>query len=139
MYKLQDVLADLLQNIPIKQIARKTKIARNTIKKYNKILESILQKQPELKNSIELLMDGFRDIRKHERYSENFGWLFNNKGKVETYASECNNYLITSRIFRTIFYGSYDIFFTLLLLLATPLINRYSCIVSFPIFLQRGT
>ena len=109
MYKLQDVLADLLQNIPIKQIARKTKIARNTIKKYNKILESILQKQPELKNSIELLMDGFRDIRKHERYSENFGWLFNNKGKVETYASECNNYL---RLFEVLhcqgFKGSYS-------------------------------
>lgn len=109
MYKLQDVLEDLLNNIPIKQIARTKKIARNTIKKYNRILIDILLKRPELKNNISLLTDEFRIRRKEERYSENFGWLFNNKKIVESYSSECNNYL---RLFEVLhhhgFQGSYS-------------------------------
>lgn len=109
MYKLQDVLEDLLKNIPIKQIARTTKIARNTIRKYNKILNDILLKHPELKSSIDLLMDEFRIKRKEERFSENFGWLFINKTIVESYSSECNNYLRLFEVLRQHgFQGSYS-------------------------------
>ena len=33
MYKIEDIVRDLIENIPIKQIARKRKISKNTVKR----------------------------------------------------------------------------------------------------------
>jgi transposase len=93
MYKLQDIIEDLLNNTPIKKIARTQRIARNTIRKYKRILIKILQDKPIISSDINLIMKEFRQIRKEERYSKNFGWLEKNKKMVELFASECNNYV----------------------------------------------
>jgi transposase len=109
MYKLQDMIEDLLSNVPKKQIVRIRKISKNTIKKYNKILLKILEDKPEIGSDINRIMDEFRRLRKEESYSENFGWLNSNDKIVETFASQCKNIV---RLFEKLnengFTGSYS-------------------------------
>lgn len=109
MFKLQDIVEDLLNNVPIKKIARTQRIARNTIRKYKKILIKILLIKPAISSNIDLIMKEFTRIRKEERYSENFGWLEKNKKMVELFASECNNYVrLIEELRRNGFSGSYS-------------------------------
>lgn len=108
MYKLQNIIEDLLANVSKKRIARVRRIARNTVKKYEKILIKILIQNPEIRNNIYKIMDEFRKIREEERYSENFGWLVKNNEMVELLASECNNYVRLIEVLREKgFSGSY--------------------------------
>jgi len=70
MYKLEDAIKALLENTPIKQIACRHKISKNTVKKYRAHLESILSEKPWIKNDLLEIMIEFRNNRKKERYSE---------------------------------------------------------------------
>jgi len=109
MYKLEEAVKALLNNKPIKQIARMQKISKNTVKKYRNLLEEILEKEPALANDLDALMKVFRDERKKERYSVNFGWLESNQKLVDELAAECSNY---ARLYEVLnekgFAGSYS-------------------------------
>lgn len=109
MYKLEEAVKALLENRPIKQIARMQRISRNTVKKYRDHLVDILTEKPWLKDDIDSLMSAFRIERKKERYSANFGWLEENQQLVDELAAECNNY---ARLFEVLtdkgFGGSYS-------------------------------
>ncbi len=94
MYKLKDAVKALLANISIKRIARLQKISKNTVKKYRSILNRILQNSPSLRNDINKIMAEFIEIRKHERFSGNFGWLEQNSELVESLTSQCDNYVV---------------------------------------------
>jgi transposase len=109
MYKLKDTVEALLSGIPIKKIARLQKISRNTIKKYRKILETILKNNPEIKSDIVKIMVHFSEIRKQERYSENYGWLENNRDLVNQLSGQCKNYIVLIRkLNENGFKGSYS-------------------------------
>jgi transposase len=109
MYKLEDAVKALLDNTPIKQIARMQKISKNTVKKYRDLLIKILDQQPWLQDDLKLLIDEFRNKRKQEQYSVNFGWLESNQALVDQLATECSNYV---RLFEVLqdkgFQGSYS-------------------------------
>ena len=85
------------------------KISKNTVKKYRNLLEEILEKEPALANDLDALMKVFRDERKKERYSVNFGWLESNQKLVDELAAECSNY---ARLYEVLnekgFAGSYS-------------------------------
>ena len=93
MYKLEDAVKALLDNTPVKQIARMQKISKNTVKKYRDQLHAILHERPWLQDDLNLLMNEFRNRRKKERYSLNFGWLESNQAIVDELAAECDNYV----------------------------------------------
>jgi transposase len=93
MYKLEDTVKALLENVPIKRIARMQKISKNTVKKYRAIVEEILLIKPWIRDDLSAIMDEFRKIRKVERYSENHGWLEANQVLVEELAARCSNYV----------------------------------------------
>lgn len=109
MYKLEEAISALLENKPIKQIARMQKISKNTVKKYRNQMESILQEKPWLRSDMESLMSEFKAARKKERYSANYGWLEGNQKTVDELAARCNNYV---RLFEILsergFEGSYS-------------------------------
>ncbi len=42
MYKLQEIIENLLKGEPVKRIARKSRISKNTVKKYKADLDLIL-------------------------------------------------------------------------------------------------
>lgn len=109
MYKLEEAIKALLENTPIKQIARRQKISKNTVKKYRTHLESILSEKPWIKNDLSEIMKEFRNSRKKERYSENHGWLESHTELVDELALECDNYV---RLFQVLqekgFNGSYS-------------------------------
>ena len=48
MYKLQEIIEALLKDEPVKRIARKSRISKNTVKKYKTDLERILETEPEI-------------------------------------------------------------------------------------------
>ena len=109
MYKIQDVIEDLLNEKPIKAIARIRKISKNTVKKYRGILNQILEGKPEISNSIPELMDEIRKYRKEERFSENFGWLEANNDLVEKLSGKCDNYIrLVEVLHEHGFQGSYS-------------------------------
>jgi len=109
MYKLKDAVKALLTGTPIKRIARLQKISKNTVKKYRKILETILTENPEISNNIEKIMTRFSAIRSEERYSENFGWLEVNKELVNHLTGQCDNYIVLIRKLKENgFKGSYS-------------------------------
>lgn len=93
MYKLEDAVKALLENTPIKQIARRQKISKNTVKKYRNQLESILSEKPWIRNDLKEIMTEFRNYRKKKRYSENHGWLESHEKLVDELALECDNYV----------------------------------------------
>lgn len=92
MYKLEDAVNALLDNMPIKQIARRHRISKNTVKKYRSNLELILSEKPYLKGNISEIMKEFREARGNERYSLNHGWLLQNSTLVEELSAGCDNY-----------------------------------------------
>lgn len=109
MYKLEDAVKALLENTPIKQIARRQKISKNTVKKYRNQLESILSEKPWIRNDLKEIMTEFRNYRKKERYSENHGWLETNEKLVDELALECNNYVRLLQVLHEKgFHGSYS-------------------------------
>jgi len=92
MYKIQDVIEDLLQEKPVKSIARVRKISKNTVKKYRGILLKILTEKPEISESISDILSEIRRHQKAERFSKNFGWLESNSNLVEELSNDCDNY-----------------------------------------------
>ena len=91
MYKLQDIIEDLLQNEPVKSIVKKRKISKNTVKKYRTLLEKIMGSPPERETEIDKIMKEFREMRRNERHSENFGWLLTNVEMVNDLSTRCEN------------------------------------------------
>jgi transposase len=91
MYKLQEIIEDLRENQPVRSIARKRKISKNTVKKYRAILEIITAGQPDQESGIEKIMKAFRQVRREERHSENFGWLLTNVETVNALSNQCEN------------------------------------------------
>jgi transposase len=93
MYKVQDVVEDLLQDRPVKSIARIRKISKNTVKKYRGLLNKLLVENPNLTDSVPAIMDEIQKYRKEERFSDNFGWLERNTTLVEDLSGGCDNYV----------------------------------------------
>ncbi len=109
MYKLQDIIEDLLGGERIKAIVRKRKISKNTVKKYRAILEKITENHPVHENEIEKIMKEFRNIRQEERHSENFGWLLTNVEMVNELSSKCENLIRLNEVLSDKgFRGSYS-------------------------------
>ncbi len=94
MYKLQDIVTELLNDTAIKKIARLQKISKNTIKKYRTILNTILENQPEIKDDINAVMEQFKLIRQQNQFSENFGWLEENEELINELSLESDNYIV---------------------------------------------
>ena len=54
-------------------------------------------------------MNEFQEIRKKERFSENFGWLERNSKLVESLTSQCDNYIVLiNKLKGNGFKGSYS-------------------------------
>ncbi len=109
MYRIEEAVRALLDNTPIKQIARKQKISRNTVKKYRGVLENILKDKPWIINNFDEIMKEFQSLRAKERYSENHGWLSVNTELVNELSGKCDNYV---RLYQVLqekgFSGSYS-------------------------------
>jgi len=109
MYKLQDIIEDLLRGEHVKTIVRKRKISKNTVKKYRAMLEKITKSQPDHENKIEEIMKEFRQMRQEERHSENFGWLLTNVDMVNDLSSKCENLIRLNEVLSEKgFNGSYS-------------------------------
>ncbi|MDA3900551.1 MAG: hypothetical protein PF637_08530 [Spirochaetes bacterium] len=109
MYKLEEIVNALLENTPIKQIARQQKISKNTVKKYRKHVEKILSGNPHLLGNLSMIMDEFRNMRKKERHSVNYGWLELHSEEIEKLAENCDNYVRLFQVLRDKgFSGSYS-------------------------------
>ena len=94
MYRLQDIVTELLNDTAIKKIARLQKISKNTIKKYRTILNTILENQPELRKDIEAVMEQFKLFRQQNQFSENFGWLEGHEELINELSLESDNYIV---------------------------------------------
>lgn len=109
MYRIEEAVRALLDGIPIKQIARRQKISKNTVKKYRGILEGILKEKPWLESNFDDILNEFRNLRSKERYSQNHGWLSENEDLVNDLSGKCDNYV---RLFEVLqekgFAGSYS-------------------------------
>lgn len=90
MYKLKDIVTELLEGTAIKKIARVRKVSENTIKRYRGLLDTILKLQPAIENDIDAVMDQFKQLRKQQRYSDNFGWLEANDELINKLSLQCN-------------------------------------------------
>ena len=109
MYKLQEIIEALLKDEPVKRIARKSRISKNTVKKYKTYLVSILERNPEITRNIEAVMREFHHIRQEERHSENFGWLLRNSEMINELGSRCNNLVRLNEVLQEKgFRGSYS-------------------------------
>jgi transposase len=109
MYKLKDIVELLLAGIPIKKIARQQKISKNTVKKYKNTLDGILESNSEIQTDITKVMNLFLQIRKEERYSDNFGWLEKNQELVNNLSAQCTNYIVlVDKLKENGFTGSYS-------------------------------
>jgi hypothetical protein len=100
MYRLEEAVKALLDNTPIKQIARQQKIAKNTVKKYRNQLKDLQEQKPELGEDLGAIMEAFRTMRKNERYSENHGWLETHKELVDKLSAQCDNYIRLIQVLR---------------------------------------
>jgi len=94
VYKLQDIVTELIKGTGIKKIARLQKVSKNTIKRYRSILSIVLESQPDIESDIDKVMEQFKLHRKQQRYSENFGWLETNDELVNKLSLECENYIV---------------------------------------------
>lgn len=110
MYKIEDIIKDLLKGTAIREIARVRKVSKNTVKSYRTKLETIKSKYPNEGNlSLERIMEEISLERKKEKHSQNFGWLSNNKERVQSLQSKCNNILILHENLKNSgFMGSYS-------------------------------
>jgi len=91
MYKLKDIVTELLEGTAIKKIARVRKVSKNTIKRYRGLLDTILESQPAIENDIDAVMVQFKLLRKQQRYSDNFGWLEANDELINKLSLQCKN------------------------------------------------
>jgi len=106
---LKDIVIELLKGTGIKTIARAQKNSKNTIKKYRRILDEILQGQPEIKTDLDAVMEQFTQLRKQQHHSESFGWLETNDKLVNRLSLECNNYIVLyPKLQEKGFQGSYS-------------------------------
>ncbi len=94
MYKLQDIITDLLNGSAIKKIARTQKVSKNTIKRYRSLLHEVLESQPEIKQDIGAVIDQFKLLRSQQRFSDNYGWLETNDKLVNELSLQCGNYIV---------------------------------------------
>jgi len=109
MYKLQEIIESLLAGEPVKRIARKSRISKNTVKKYKTDLDRILIINSGIKNDIDDVMKEFRRMRQEERHSENFGWLHRNSETVNELGSKCDNLVRLNEVLQEKgFNGSYS-------------------------------
>jgi hypothetical protein len=98
-----------LAGTPIKQIAQQKKVSKNTVKKYRSILNEILIPQPSLRGDLPQIMEAFRTVRSHQRFSENHGWLETHDPLVEKLATKCDNYVRLLEVQQEHgFHGSYS-------------------------------
>lgn len=95
MYRIEDIVRDLIDQVPIKQIARIRKVSKNTVKKYFKLIDELQAKMPDDKKSdAEMLCQQIRTIRKTEKYSANFLWLSHNDPYVRELSGNCSNIIV---------------------------------------------
>lgn len=94
MYRIQDIVTELLRGTAVKQIARMQKVSKNTIKRYRGIVEEILEKQPDITDDISAVMELFKQLKKQKQYSLNFGWLVDNEGLINKLSLESENYIV---------------------------------------------
>jgi len=110
MYKIEDIITDLIEQVPIKQIAKIRKISRNTVKSYRNKLEKIKSEwntQDEF-NAFYVCQQ-LRNNRKTEKYSRNFLWLSQNTDTVKTLTQTCNNLVVLyQKLQENGFLGSYS-------------------------------
>lgn len=97
MYRVQDIVEDLLRNEPVKKIARVRKISKNTVRKYRDELAEISSQKPEMSISADLIMKELSARRKEER-SANFLWLSDRHDLLEKLSGECSNYIRLNEI-----------------------------------------
>jgi len=108
MYKVQDVIEDLLRNEPVKKIARTRKMSKNTVRKYRDELSAILCAKPDINGMIDLIMKEL-SVRREEERSHNFQWLDTNRELLETLSAQCPNYIRLNDVIRERGYtGSYS-------------------------------
>jgi len=109
MYKLQEIIENLLKGEPVKRIARKSRISKNTVKKYKADLDLILVSRSGIINNIDEIMKEFHRVRQEERHSENFGWLLRNSEIVNELGSKCDNLVRLNEVLQEKgFRGSYS-------------------------------
>ena len=94
MYRLKDIVTELLEGTAIKKIARVQKVSKNTIKRYRGLLDTILESQTEIQNDIDAVMEQFKLLREQQRYSDNFGWLEANDELINKLSLQCKNYIV---------------------------------------------
>ena len=94
MYRLKDIVTELLEGAAIKKIARVQKVSKNTIKRYRGLLDTILESQTEIQNDIDAVMEQFKLLREQQRYSDNFGWLEANDELINKLSLQCKNYIV---------------------------------------------
>jgi len=109
MYKLQEIVEAILAGEPTKQIARKVRVSKNTVKKYKTMIEGITQSTLVGNNDITTIMSKFIIVREETQNSENFQWLEKNREELKKLITECDNYarvieVLTDRGFK----GSYS-------------------------------
>lgn len=94
MYKIQDIITELLSGTSIKKIARTQRISKNTIKRYRGLLNIILESQPGIKENTDAVIDQFKLLRSQQRFSDNYGWLETNDKLVNNLSLQCENYIV---------------------------------------------
>lgn len=110
MYKLQDVIEDLLAKKPVKEIARLRKISKNTVKKYRSILDKIQPSELSQQTTIDQIMNQFSRQRSDEK-SKNFKWLDDRNELIEQMSGTCENHLRLHEVLTGMGYeGSYSSF-----------------------------
>jgi len=108
MYKVQDVIEDLLKNEPVKKIARVRKISKNTVKKYRDEIEELARNQPDIKDSVQHIMLALA-IRRKEEKSQNFLWLDTHSELIKKLSSGCENLIrLNDVLVENGFTGSYS-------------------------------
>jgi transposase len=109
MYKIEDIISDLLKDIKIKEIARIRKVSKNTVKSYRSRLEKIKENLNHEDSTLENILNKISKLKKSERHSANFGWLQTNDELVKNLQSKCNNILILhENLITNGFQGSYS-------------------------------
>lgn len=109
MYKIEDIIKDLINDVPIKKIARTKRISKNTVKEYRSRFDIIKSYLKQDDFNLENILKEIWIIKKAERHSKNFGWLKENNELVNNLQSKCSNILILhENLIKAGFQGSYS-------------------------------